>query len=139
PAMPQVPTVVERVRGREFRLRRSAIESHVEVLEELSPPSVLVDEHWAVEHLSENAGRYLQPRGGPPTQIITDLVRPELLDELRSALHKAFELHRPCLSAFVPVRFNGTPQLVAVLVQPRVRIEGKEPAVLVTFLEAGKA
>jgi len=139
PAMPQVPTIVERVRERGFRLRRSAVESHVEALEEFSPPSVLVDEHWNIEHLSETAGRYLQPRGGPPTQILTDLVRSELLDELRSALHKAFELRHACLSAFVPVRFNGTPVLVAVLVQPRIRGEGKDPQALVTFLEAGKA
>jgi two-component system, chemotaxis family, CheB/CheR fusion protein len=139
PALPQVPTIVERVRERGFRMRRSAIESHVEVLEELAPPSALVDEGWAVEHLSETAGRYLQPRGGAPSQIITDLVRPELLDELRSALHKAFELRQPCLSAFLPVRFNGTPQLVGVLVQPRPRAEGREAHVLVTFLEAGKA
>lgn len=137
PAMPQVPTIVERVRERGFRLRRSAVESHIEVLEELAPPSVLVDEHWNIEHLSENAGRYLQPRGGPPTQTITDLVRSELLDELRSALHKAFELGQACLSGFVPVRFNGAPHLVGVLVQPRLRAEGKEPQVLVTFLEGG--
>jgi two-component system, chemotaxis family, CheB/CheR fusion protein len=139
PAMPQVPTIVERVRERGFRLRRSAVEAHIEALEELAPPSVLVDEHWNVEHLSETSGRYLQPRGGPPTQTITDLVRSELLDELRSALHKAFELRQPFLSAFVPVRFNGHPVLVGILVQPRQRSEGREPAVLVTFLEAGKA
>ena len=52
-------TALERVRERGFRLRRSAIESHVEALEELAPPSVLVDEHWNIEHLSESAGRYL--------------------------------------------------------------------------------
>jgi len=138
PAMPQVPTIVERVRERGFRLKRSTVESHLEALEEFAPPSALVDEHWNIEHLSESAGRYLQPRGGPPTQTITDLVRSELLDELRSALHKAFELRQPCLSSFVPVRFNGTPQLVGVLVQPRPRAEGKDPQVLVTFLEAGK-
>ncbi len=138
PAVPQVPTVVERTRERGLRLRRSTIESHIEVLEEVAPPSILVDEHWNIEHLSESAGRYLQPRGGPPTQVITDLVRSELLDELRAALHKAFEFSQPCLSAFVPVRFNGTPQLVAVLVQPRARAEGKDAQVLITFLEAGK-
>lgn len=139
PAMPQVPTLVERVRERGFRLKRSAAESHIEALEEVAPPSVLVDEHWNIVHLSETAGRYLQPRGGPPTQVITDLVRPELLDDLRSALHKVFELRQPCLTAFVPVSFNGTPQLVGVLVQPRLPGEGKDPSVLVIFLEAGKA
>lgn len=139
PAMPQVPTIVERVRERGLRLKRSAAESHIEALEEVAPPSVLLDEHWNVVHLSETAGRYLQPPGGPPTQGITDLIRPELLDELRSALHKVFEFRQPCLTSFSPVRFNGTPQLVGMLVQPRLQAEGKDPNVLVTFLEAGKA
>jgi two-component system, chemotaxis family, CheB/CheR fusion protein len=139
PAAPLVNPAADRGRERGMRLRRSAAEIHVAMLEETAPPSVVVDEHWGVEHLSESAGRYLQPRGGPPSQVITELVRPELVDELRSALHRAFELHEPCLSAFVPVRFNGSPHLVAVLVQPRVREEGRDARVLVTFLEAGKA
>jgi two-component system, chemotaxis family, CheB/CheR fusion protein len=135
PAIPPIPAIIER--GRERRARRPAAEVHIELLEELAPPSVLVDEHWSLEHLSESAGRYLQPRGGAPSQVITELVRPELVDELRSALHRAFELHEPCLSSFVPVRFNGTPQLVGMLVQPRPREEGREQHVLLTFLESG--
>src|SRR5215468_3898182 len=123
PAMPMVPAVSERSRERGMRGRRSVAEIHLDALEELAPPSVLIDEHWSIEHLSESAGRYLQPRGGPPTQLITELVRPELVDELRSALHKASELHEPCLSSFVPVRFNGTPRLIGVLAQPRQREE----------------
>src|SRR6185503_13565828 len=138
PAIPQVPPVVQRVRERGIRQHRSSIERHVDLLERLAPPSVLIDEHWSIEHLSENAGRFLQPRGGPPTQTLTDLVRIELLDELRAALHHASELREHCLSAFVPVRFNGTARLVAVLAQPRTG-EGAEKKVLVTFLEAGEA
>ncbi|MBV9317346.1 MAG: PAS domain-containing protein, partial [Gammaproteobacteria bacterium] len=139
PAMPLLPSLSERTRERSMRLRRSAAEIHTEILEERAPPSVLLDEHWSVEHLSESAGRYLQPRGGPPTQLITELVRPELVDELRSALHRAFELREPCLSSFVPVRFNGAQQLVGMLIQPRPREEGHAQHVLVIFLEGGKA
>jgi two-component system CheB/CheR fusion protein len=139
PAMPLIPAAIERGRDRGIRSRRSVAEVHVEMLEALGPPSVLVDEHWTVEHLSESAGRFLQPRGGSPSQIITELVRSELVDELRSALHRGFELREPCLTSFVPVRFNGSPQLVAMLVQPRAREEGREQHVLVMFLEAGKA
>jgi two-component system CheB/CheR fusion protein len=139
PAMPQLPASAERIRDRGMRLRRPAAEIHIEALEELAPPSVVVDEHWNVAHLSESAGRYLLPPGGPPTQTITDLVRPELLDELRAALHHAFELEEQCLSAFVPVRFNGAVRLVAALVQPRPLVEGRDHYVLVTFLEAGQA
>ena len=138
PAIPLLPPPSERFRER-LRSRRSTAEIHIETLEDLAPPSVLVDEHWSVEHLSESAGRYLQPRGGPPSQVITELVRPELVDELRSTLHRAFELREACLSAFVPVRFNGVPQLVGMLVQPRPREEGHQLHVVVIFLEAGKA
>jgi two-component system, chemotaxis family, CheB/CheR fusion protein len=141
PAMPQAPAVVDRVQEREraMRVRRSAAETHIEVLEQFAPPSVLIDRHWTVVHLSESAGRFLQQRGGPPTQTLTDLVRPELLDELRAALHHASELHEPALSAFVPVRFNGTPRLVGVLVQPRSSAAAVDGHFLVTFLEAGDA
>jgi two-component system, chemotaxis family, CheB/CheR fusion protein len=138
PAMPLLPAGIERGRERSTRQRRSSAEVHVAMLEENGPPSILLDEHWVIEHLSETAGRFLQPRGGAPSQVVTELVRPELVDELRSALHRAFELKEPCLSAFVPVRFNGTPRLVAVLVQPRIQDDANAPHVLVTFLEAGK-
>jgi two-component system CheB/CheR fusion protein len=139
PDVPHAPPTIERLRDRSHRARRSAAELHIEAIEELAPPSVLIDEHWNVQHLSESAGRFLQPRGGPPTHTLIDLVRPELVDELRAALHRAFELKEPCLSVFVPVRFNGTPKLVAVLVQPRALGDGRATDVLVTFLEAGDA
>jgi len=138
PAMPLV-AVSERGRERSTRLRRSAAETHLEMLERLAPPSVLLDPHWDIEHLSESAGRYLQPRGGAPTQTITELVRPELVEVLRTALHRSFEMHEPCLSAFVPERFNGSPQMVALLVQPRPGEQGRQGHVLITFLEGGKA
>jgi two-component system CheB/CheR fusion protein len=139
--LPQLPDsthaqpAVDRARERAARVHRSAAETHFAALEDLAPPSVLIDEHWNVQHLSETAGRFLQPRGGPPTQTLIDLVRPEIGDELRAALHRAFELREPCLSAFVPVRFNGTPKLVAALVHPRPRDEGRVLHALVTFLE----
>jgi two-component system CheB/CheR fusion protein len=137
-SMSQVPPIIERARERTARLRRSPRETHIEMLEEYAPPSVLIDEHWKVEHLSESAGRYLQPRGGPPSNVLTDLVRTELLDELRSALHRASETHQPCLSAFAPVRFNGTPRLVGVLVQPRAQPGAGTRQLLVLFLEGSE-
>jgi len=143
PQLPATPTPLmpfaEKGRDRGQRFRRSAAEIHLEALEELAPPSVLVDEHWNIEHLSDSAGRYLKPKGGSPTHTVTDLVRQELLDEVRTCLHRAFELGESCLSAFVPVQFNGTARLVGVLVQPRARVEQRATNVLVTFLEAGEA
>ena len=69
-------------------------------------------------HLSENAGRFLQPSGGPLTSDVAELVRPELRFELRSALHRAFERGEPTLSLPIPVRFNGAPHRVYLQVRP---------------------
>ena len=54
---------------------------------------MLIDETHRVVHLSENAGRFLMPSGGPLSGDAVDLVRPELRFELRSALNRVFEHH----------------------------------------------
>lgn len=110
---------------------------HQKLLEELAPPSIVVDENRNVIHLSETAGRFLQPRGGPLTSNIIELVRPELQDELRSALYQALERDQASFSSFIPVQFNGTPQAVALLVRPRSGETSDERLALVVFLEGG--
>lgn len=52
--------------------------AHRQALEKAAPPSVLVDADYRVRHLSDNAGRYLHPSGGPLTSDLSELVRPEL-------------------------------------------------------------
>lgn len=64
---------------------------HRQMLEKIAPPSMLVDESHRAIHLSENAGRFLGPSGGPVTIDATDLVREEFRFDLRAALHRAFE------------------------------------------------
>ena len=46
---------------------------HRQALERLAPPSIIVDESYRVVHLSEHAGRYLQPSGGTLTNDISEL------------------------------------------------------------------
>jgi two-component system, chemotaxis family, CheB/CheR fusion protein len=92
--------------------------SHRQAIEKLAPPSILVDQSHRVIHMSDNAGRYLQPAGGPLTGDVVDLVRPELRYELRSSLHRVFESARSSLSMPIPVRFNGSPHCVLLQVKP---------------------
>jgi len=143
PPLPDVlstPGIPSLKLGREPRPgpRSNATEVHVAALEELAPPSLLVNDRWNVMHLSASVSRFLQQSGGPPAQKVTDMVRPELRDELHALLHHAFEKAGPCLSTFVPVAFNGTPHRVAMLAQQRARSEGAIH-LLVTFLDAGEA
>ncbi|MEZ4452094.1 MAG: CheR family methyltransferase [Nannocystaceae bacterium] len=108
---------------------------HSRALEETAPPSVLVDAHGDVIHLSETAGIFLQHPGGRPTSDITALVRSELRAELRAALFRAFERSEPTLTRPIAVRFNGVVQQVQLLVRRRPPQEGEAPLVLVMFIE----
>jgi two-component system CheB/CheR fusion protein len=72
-------------------------------------------------------------------QRVTDLVRPELRDELHALLHRAFEGVDPQLSSFISVTFNGASRRVALLAQQRPQREGMGRQALITFLDAGVA
>lgn len=110
--------------------------AHRHAIERLAPPSILVDSMHRVIHLSENAGRYLQPSGGPLSGDMVDLVRPELRFELQSALHRVFEHSEPILSLPIPVRFNGEAHRVLIQVKPiREDQEGQDQSALVLFIE----
>jgi two-component system, chemotaxis family, CheB/CheR fusion protein len=117
---------------------RVATEVHMSALEEVAPPSLLVDEHLNVLHLSTSAARFFQQSGGPPAYKVKDLVKPELRDELHAVLRRAFEDSEPHLSPFVPVAFNGKSRRVAILAQGRPQPNKEERKVLVTFLDGGE-
>jgi two-component system, chemotaxis family, CheB/CheR fusion protein len=109
---------------------------HRRVLEKVAPPSILVDDMHRVIHLSENAGRYLQPSGGSLSGDVVDLSRPELRFELRSALHRFFEQRQSDLSLPIMVRFNGAPHRVHLQVAG-VTEATEAPRALVMFIEGG--
>jgi two-component system, chemotaxis family, CheB/CheR fusion protein len=108
---------------------------HRQVLETVAPPSMLVDELNRVVHLSDNAGRYLQPPGGPVTADATELVRPELRFALRSALHRAFQQREVTLTMPILVGFNGSPHRVYLQVRPVFRDDAPPRQSLVLFIE----
>ena len=109
---------------------------HRQAIEQVAPPSILVDQTHRVVHLSDNAGRFLQPSGGPLSGDIVDLVRPELRFELRSALHRIFERGQSTLSLPIPVRFNGSPHRVLLQVKPAASAEEPElRRAIVMFIE----
>jgi two-component system, chemotaxis family, CheB/CheR fusion protein len=144
-ARPPLPDILTAAHGRRHSHelerrpngRQSSAEAHVDALEAVAPPSLIVDEHYNVLHLSAQAARFLQQGAGPLARRLTDLVRAELRDELHARLHRAFERSEPELSRFIDVTFDGTPHRVAVLVQRRPCKQGMPPQALVTFLDGG--
>ncbi len=91
---------------------------HRESLEGAAPPSVVVDESFRVLHLSESAGRYMQPSAGPLMNDITALAREELRVELKTALQRVFSQGEASLSPPIGVRFDDA-------VERRVYLQAK--------------
>jgi two-component system CheB/CheR fusion protein len=112
---------------------------HRRAIEQFAPPSMLIDESHRVIHLSENAGRFLMPSGGPLSGDAVDLVRPELRFELRSALNRVFEQRESTLSLPILVRFNGSQHRVHVLVKSVTDNESSEPRNAVAIFIEGEA
>jgi two-component system, chemotaxis family, CheB/CheR fusion protein len=108
---------------------------HRRAIEQVAPPSMLVDKSYRIVHLSENAGRYLLPSGGPLSSGAFNLVRPELRIELRSALDRAFAQNVPTLTLPILVRFDDFVRRTHMLIQP-ARNDNLEPhSAVVMFIE----
>ena len=100
--------------------KQSPSATHQRALEQIAPPTMLVDANFQIVHISENAGRFVQPSAGQIRNDVTELVRPELRFDLRAGLHRAFERNQQSLSLPIPVRFNGSPRRVYLQVKPRL-------------------
>lgn len=78
-------------RPRESSRNASWAEMHLQLLESLAPPSVLVNGDYDIMHLSPSAGRFLQMSGGEPSHNLLRTMQPEVRIELRAALYQARE------------------------------------------------
>ncbi len=108
--------------------------AHRRAIEQIAPASILVNEANRVLHLSDNAGRYLMPSGGPLTADVTELVRPELRFEVRSCLRRAFNQLRPTLSLPIRVTMNGGTYPVQIQVKP-IDEAGEWRRAVILFIE----
>ena len=70
-------------------------EVHLALLEQLAPPSILIDAEHDIVHLSPSAGRYLEHSAGEPTRNLLRLLPSALRIELRAALFKASQTGQP--------------------------------------------
>jgi two-component system, chemotaxis family, CheB/CheR fusion protein len=97
---------------------RPAAILHHRLVELYAPPSLLVNEHLEVVHLSENAGRYLEVEGGVPSVRLSDLVGREARAEVAELLERAFETGTPVRSGPVELKRAGRSITVRLAVRP---------------------
>lgn len=110
---------------------------HANALEELAPPSALVDEKNNILNLSETAGHFIRPPLGPYSPELTTVVRPELRSELSRALNRAFAVGEATMTLPVAVGFNGSKRRVVMNVQPVTRESRSVHQALVLFIDVG--
>lgn len=124
PVMPgsafQLPPAMLAGRAARAGETRSAAlgEIHLRLLEQLAPPSVLVNGEYDIVHLSPGAGRFLRYGGGEPNNNLLRAVSPDLRIELRAALSRAAQGGEPVEVRRVPVELDGQPVEVSLRVLP---------------------
>ncbi len=132
--VPFVSTAPVRASDRE----KSAMSAHREALEEIAPPSILVSEDNHVVHISDTAGRFLQPSRGTLSPELPSLVRPELRLDLQTALGRAFNSGQATLTLPLQVAFDGERHRVGMHVRPLRDDDKSMRRALVVFLDGGK-
>ncbi|MEO5881957.1 MAG: chemotaxis protein CheB, partial [Caldimonas sp.] len=114
----------------------SAADLHRQLLEEVSPPSVLVTAAYEIVHVSGTVVRHLRVAQGEPTHNLLSAIRPELQQELRSALFQALQLHEPVDAPATRVMSEGRPVLVKMSVRPVRHDAWPGEMLLVVFSES---
>ena len=120
----------------------SAGQLHQEVVEQLAPPSVLINEEYDVVHASATVGRYLQVGGGEPTRNLLKLVNPALRLELRSALLEMKSRGASTAASLRRVETNSDSEQRSVTLTVRPVVSSPDTArgfFLVTFDETSEA
>jgi PAS domain S-box-containing protein len=113
-------------------------ELHLQLLELMAPPSVLVNAEYDILHLSPDTGKFLAFAGGSATTNLLDVAQPSLRLELRAALFGALQSGEEVLARGLRARIEGETRLVDVRVRPLRepgRPDGQVNYLLVVFEE----
>jgi two-component system CheB/CheR fusion protein len=106
------------------------------MLEELSPPAVLIESTGEILHVQGPMGKYLETPTGPPTHNILDLARQGLRIELSLALRSANTTGNEIIRRNVPIKGDGDPQIVDLEVRPLKGLKELVGRHLVVFRDA---
>jgi len=109
---------------------------HLQLLERLAPPSVVVNADHDIVHLSPSAGRFLQIGGGEPSRNLPKCVPGDVRIELRAALLQAAQGSTEVKLPPMDMPVGGGTTLTSIRVIPVP--DGDEALFLVLF-EAGEA
>jgi two-component system CheB/CheR fusion protein len=112
-------TRLDAARIREIASRPAAwADMHLQLLEQLAPPSVLVNGLHDIVHLSPSAGRFLQLGGGEPSRNLLRALQPELRIDVRAALYQASQQGKEVQLPPMKVALAGGSAVTSIRVIP---------------------
>ena len=105
------------------------------LLDQLTPPSVLVNENGDIIYIHGRTGAYLEPASGTARMNILEMAREGCASELRAVLHQAVTLKKDILRHHLKVKTNGGLADVHLTVKALSEPAGLEGLFLVAFEE----
>jgi two-component system CheB/CheR fusion protein len=112
---------------------------HQRLLELYAPPSMVISHTFAIVHLSDHAGRYLQFTGGEPSTNLLQVIRPELREELRTALYQAVQEQTNVDTPALPTHIDERTEQVTIRVRPVLQPADPARGALLVLFEPGPA
>jgi two-component system CheB/CheR fusion protein len=109
---------------------------HLRALEKAAPPSVIVDIHAEILHMSEGAGRFLRYVAGEVTHNLLALVHPDLRLDIRTTLFQVQQSNMPVTSRKVRVQREQGSFMVDITACPYRDDATESDYVLVIFQES---
>jgi two-component system, chemotaxis family, CheB/CheR fusion protein len=108
------------------------------LVQQFSPPSVIVDDCGDIVYIHGLTGHFLQPAPGLPTHNVFTMAREGLRMDLLDAVREAAAQDHSIIYKKVQVRTNGGTENVDVAVRKITEPEALRGLVLVSFLESAQ-
>lgn len=131
-AVPQIAAAQETAPVAE-RKERPAQRIYLQLIQDIAPPSIMVDEHNDIVYVSRSGVRFMRPHAGEPTQNVLDLVHPDLQLELRAALFQASKTGQIVETRDIPASLDGQTAGVRLKVRPDRRQDGGTGMTMLLF------
>jgi two-component system CheB/CheR fusion protein len=105
------------------------------LLQNFSPPSVLVNENGDIMYISGRTGKYLEPAAGKANLNIFAMLRDGLRSEFPVAFHQAIRKKTPVVLRNLKVGTNGSSQTLNITIQWIDKPEQLNGTIMVVFTD----
>ena len=117
----------------------SGKEAEAILLEHYAPPALIVDSDLHIVHFQGDTSPYLVSATGQPSFHLLKMVRPDLVVDLRTAIHKAKREGITVAKDTVPFKNQGRPAAVGLEVRPLKNRHAKNQNLMVVFQKVERA